>query len=283
MESADRPIWNSGVWPAALGVLVLLLVPLLLAGAEGPSARILPALIVTIAVLVTAWALRRTRVERRAYENRLTAWAEERATQAERLRIARELHDLASHGLGLITVRAAAARGVPDDDERRRALDDIERASREATAELRRMLAVLRSEEADAAPLRPADTLADLPAIIAAAETSGLRVRLDCADSGDVSAGTQLVVCAIVREGLTNIVRHAGPTTARVSVRRTGEHLEVRVDDDGPMAGWVPLPGAGHGLAGLLERTTALGGTLHAGPTEQGYRLVARLPDSEAA
>ncbi|CAM3476629.1 sensor histidine kinase [Occultella aeris] len=282
VPQTDRPVLHSRVWLVAGGVIVALVLVLSTVGVDPPfgaMAVLLGAAVFATAVL--AWALWRARQERRAFEDELTAWAAERAAQAERLRIARDLHDLASHGLGLITVRAAAARTVAGPaaaTERATALADIERTARGATTELRRMLSVLRTP-GEGAPLRPAETLADLPRIVADARAGGVEAALEIADLGEVSAGTQLALCAIVREGLTNTARHAGPTAARVLVSRAGETVLATVTDDGPAPGWAPHPGAGAGIAGLRERVDALGGTLLGERVGGGYRLTARLPE----
>ena len=274
---------RSRVWLVATVLLTVLVLMLLTTGTGNAAAAAAVVGVVAVGALaVLTWALLVTRRQRRAYENELTAWAAERAAHAERLRIARELHDLASHGLGLITVRAAAARtvtGPAGDAERAAALADIERAGRQATTELRRMLAVLRGP-GDESPLRPAETLADLPRVVEAARAGGVTATLEVDELGEVSGGTQLAVCAIVREALANTARHAGPGEARVTVRREGDTIVVTVTDDGPGAGWVPHPGAGAGLAGLREQVMALGGTLHAGRVGRGYQLTARLPEA---
>lgn len=231
------------------------------------------------AVSVLAWAILRTRVQRGRYEEELALWAAERARQNERLRIAAELHDLVSHGLGLITVRAAVACTVPHaggDAERSAALADIEDVSRATTTELRRMLGVLRDPRA--APLRPADTVADLPAIVAAANSAGVRATLAVDDVSDQPAGVQLTVCAVVREALNNALRHAGPTTASVVVHRQRDEIVVEVHDSGPVDGWRPQRGAGHGLDGLRQRITLVGGQLHTRANPAGFHIVARIP-----
>lgn len=281
----DRPIWRSRAWTAvaaAVGVVVLVLATV---GVEGPGS-VWVAWTLAVAVVggatVSAWL--RLRDERRRYEDELAGWAAERAAQAERLRIARDLHDLASHGLGLITLRAAAARSVPGEAgavEREQALADIEQASRQATGELRRMLTVLRSP--GRAPLRPADTLADLPAIVDEHVPHGVRTVLEVGDLGDLPPHVQVTVCAAVREALQNTVRHAGPTRAAATVVREGADVVVEVTDDGPGPGWRPRAGAGHGLAGLRERVGAAGGTLTAGPHGDGWRVLARLPGEDVA
>ncbi|MFG3421047.1 sensor histidine kinase [Micromonospora sp. NPDC048063] len=280
----DRPTWRSRAWLVAVAVLAMLALVLMTVGVDNPVS-VWGALAVSAGVtaLVIAWALARTRSERRHYEEELASWAAEQATQAERLRIARDLHDLASHGLGLITVRAAAARTLtgPDGEaERANALADIERASRQTTTELRRMLALLRT--AGPAPLRPADTLDDLPAIVKAANDAGLTVTLGDEEVGDVTAGVQLTVCAVVREALNNTIRHAGPSHARVGIHREADTIIVEVQDAGPRPGWQPQPGAGHGLDGLRERVAALDGSLHAEQADDGWLLTARIPDRGA-
>nr|WP_238356858.1 histidine kinase [Kribbella italica] len=241
---------------------------------------IAPVVITAIAIAVSVWAVIRSRRQRREYEERLTAWAGEQAVQAERLRIARDLHDLVSHGLGLITIRAAVARRAGANPDS--ALTDIEQVSRGTTTELRRMLNVLRSADGEPAPLRPAETLEDLPAIVDEARTAGLRVTLDLPALDDVSPGAQLTVCAVVREALNNTLRHCGPTRAHLSVRREDGVLLTSYRDEGPVTGWSAHQGGGHGLTGLHERVTALGGTLDAGPDQGGFAVVARLPDGPA-
>ncbi|WP_199230750.1 sensor histidine kinase [Promicromonospora sp. AC04] len=283
MEPTARPVLRSRVWLAAAAILGALGLALAATGVEQPVAVLTTVLVAAgVAFLVLLWALARTGQQRRAYEEDLTTWAAERAAQAERLRIARDLHDLASHGLGLITVRAAAARtldGPGGDAERTQALADIERTGRAATTELRRMLGVLRSPGSETAPLRPAETLDDLPGIVDSARAGGVTAVLAAEDLGEVSAGAQLTVCAIVREALANIARHAGPAAARVVVRRAGDAVVVIVEDDGPVHGWRPHPGAGQGLTGLLERVATLGGSLEADAAGSGFRVSARLPD----
>jgi two-component system sensor histidine kinase DesK len=280
-----RPSWRSRAWAAALTLLGVFALFLATTGFESPGARrAVPAVAVALTVSVLGWAFTRTRAQRRRYEEELAAWAAERAAQGERLRIAADLHDLVSHGLGLITVRAAAARSVRGpggDAERASALADIERAGRETTTELRRMLGVLRAP--GAAPLRPAETLADLPAIVGEANAAGLTASLHLREVGEVSPGTQLTVCAVVREALSNTLRHAGPVSSRISVRREAGSIVVDVEDSGPADGWRPQPGAGHGLDGLRERVSALGGTLHAGPERDRFGVTARIPDREDA
>ncbi len=292
MELSERPVWRTRAWIVASAILGIVLLGLSMIGIDSAGAVWKPIAVAAAVVgAVLFLTLLRVRGERTAYEERLTAWAAERAaqraTQEERLRIARELHDLASHGLGLITVRAAAANRAGDEAERASALRDIERAGRQTTTELRRMLAVLRSDDPDPEPLRPAESLADLPGIIEAARGAGLAVTVGRPGQGpdevsfdDVSPGVQLAVCAIVREALSNTARHAGPTEASVELRRSGSDVVVSIRDRGPVPGWEPHPGTGHGLPGLRERVAAPGGRLDAGRRDDGsYEVSARMPD----
>ncbi|GAB3616556.1 hypothetical protein GCM10027416_11130 [Okibacterium endophyticum] len=277
MEDAQRPSWTSRAWPAALG-LVALLVALLLLFPPSPGTSWIVAAFGVLVVLVTVWAWWRTRRQRIIHESRLEAWARERAAMDERLKIARELHDLASHGLGVMTVRASTAK-LADDEERLTALDDIERVGRRATDQLRSMLTVLRASDADA-PMRPPETVADLAGIVETARQAGVDVdaAIESAQLGDLSPEMQVTICAVVREALSNTARHAGRTSARVSVSVQGDLVRVDVADDGPSPGWRPHAGTGHGLAGLRERVALHDGVLTAGPAGDGFRLVAELP-----
>ena len=282
---SDRPRRHSRDGLVAAAVLLVVVLTLLVSGGRTAADRWIALLAdAAVTVFVSAWALRRTRAQRRRHDAELAAWAAERAAAAERLRLANELHDLVSHGLGLITVRAAATRrmtGAQAETERAGALADIEHAARRTTAELRRMLAVLHT--AHHAPLRPPDTLDELPAIVEAANTAGLATTLEIDESLEVSPGVQPTVCAVVREALNNTIRHAGPTRAHVAVRRSGDAVVVEVDDSGPADHWQANPGAGHGLAALRERVTALGGMIRAQPGSPGFRLTATIPDRSAS
>jgi two-component system sensor histidine kinase DesK len=298
----QRPARRSRVWKVTVGTCVALMASLLVTGAEGMTAIVMPFLIAATAVGVAVWAVWRSRKDRAAYEARLTAWAASEAVLAERIAIARDLHDIVSHGLGLITVRAAAARLAGDDPaEAQDALADIETAGRSATAELRRMLTVLRTPDGSmtgrgfgdrpgndaedglwraTGPRFPMDTLALLPDIVHAAP--GLRVEFVLEPMDEVSPGVQVAVCKTVREALHNAARHAGPTDVHVEVRREGDAVVTSIADGGPDGAWPPAPGAGHGLLGLHERVTGLGGTLHAAPEHPGFRVTARIPDRAA-
>ena len=259
-------------------------------------------------VAASLWLRRR---DRRAHERRLTQETAARAVAEDRLVIARELHDAVSGNLGAITVRCAVARRLETTpDGLRTALDDVETASREATDALRRMLAVLRDEnmppmpgalaaipagDAPVADPGPVNSLAEsLRELIGRARRTGVTVDLD-ADAhigadGDGSqaaamtdglpASTAQAATRVVAEALANTARHAGPTRARVTLRRESGRLRIAVVDGGPVTGWKPHPGAGQGLRGLHETLTALGGTLTAGlrADAPGFAVEAILP-----
>ena len=259
-------------------------------------------------VAASLWLRRR---DRRAHERRLTQETAARAVAEDRLVIARELHDAVSGNLGAITVRCAVARRLETTpDGLRTALDDVETASREATDALRRMLAVLRDENmpptpgalaaipAGDAPVSgpgPVNSLAEaLLELIGKARRTGITVDLDAdahtSADGDAAqaeamtdglpAPTAQATTRVVAEALANTARHAGPTRARVTLRREPGRLCIAVVDDGPATGWEPHPGAGQGLRGLHETLTALGGTLTAGPRADapGFVVEAILP-----
>lgn len=275
-----------------------------------PSRRAQVTVLLVMAGLVAAslWLRRR---DRRAHERRLTQETAARAVAEDRLVIARELHDAVSGNLGAITVRCAVARRLETTpDGLRTALDDVETASREATDALRRMLAVLRDENrpptpgalaapaghTPAAGLGPVNSLAEsLRELIGRARRTGVTVDLDAdaphigADAGAAQAAamtdglpapTAQAATRVVAEALANTARHAGPTRARVTLRREPGRLRIAVVDDGPATGWEPHPGAGQGLRGLHETLTALGGTLTAGPRADapGFAVEAILP-----
>lgn len=286
MDASLRPMWRSRVWVVVCVALGVVLLALALIGIKGPTdAAVVASGAVVVTVLVIIWATMRVGRERRDFEHSLTAWAAERAAQQERLRIARELHDLASHGLGLITVRANSVSGLTGaagDEERRRAVEDIERASRSATSELRRMLTVLRAP-GDEVPLQPLATWADMAGIVDGASAFGVSATLHRIEPGEAPASVQAAACAVVRESLTNVGRHAGPVTATVTIDRDADTVSVVIADGGPAPGWRSQAGAGHGIRGMRERVVALGGTLRAEHVGAGFRVEARFPGEDSA
>lgn len=215
---------------------------------------------------------------------RLEREREEKARQAvieERSRIARELHDVIAHGVSLMGVQAAAAERVLDSDPERarEPLRSIQDAAREAIAELRRLLGVLR--ELDGEPSRlPQPTLVQLDSLLEHVRASGLEVELTReGPRSPLPAGIELSAYRIVQEALTNVLKHGGPGRARVWVRRRPHDLEIEVIDDGVAEPDAAAVGNGHGLVGMRERVALYGGTLEAGPRPAGgYSVRARLP-----
>jgi signal transduction histidine kinase len=214
---------------------------------------------------------------------------EARARQAvadERTRIARELHDVVSQALGVIVMQAGGAGSVPElgEKEAKAVLSTIEQTGRQAFAEMRRLVGVLRDEDEGAA-LAPQPTTDEIPALITRLASAGLDVDLEIEGSRrEVPAGVELSAYRIVQEALTNTLKHAGAGHARVRLAWSADHLDVEVRDDGPGAGGpVPLSvhagSGGIGLVGMRERVMLFGGELEAGPVRDGgYRVAARLP-----
>jgi signal transduction histidine kinase len=237
-------------------------------------------------VVVAPWLAgraSRSRAQRIAALEREQRQRERGAVAEERTRIARELHDVIAHNVGLMVVQAQGARRVLDrDPERaREALETIERTGRAALDEMRRSLGALRKPGSDV-PLAPQPGLESLGALLEQARRSGLDVELITeGDPAPLAAALDLSVYRIVQEALTNTLKHAGPVHARVRVRYGGDAVEVEISDDG--APGQPRSGGatdgGHGLVGMRERVALHGGRLHAGERPQGGFVVrASLP-----
>ncbi|MGE7385783.1 sensor histidine kinase [Streptomyces sp. NPDC004126] len=217
---------------------------------------------------------------RRAREADRAARRTEGAIAGERLRIARELHDIVSHSLSLIAVKAGVAAHVAQrrPEEAVDALRVIEQTSRAAMTEMRRTLGALRADTAEA-PLAPAPGIDALPLLADQARQAGVAVDLTVlVPAGGLSAGISLAVHRIVQECLTNTVKHAAPARCRVTVEADPRDVRIDVTDDG-VRGGGRMPSGGHGLIGMRERATMYGGTFDAGPRpEGGFAVSARLP-----
>ncbi|MEU7298183.1 sensor histidine kinase [Streptomyces exfoliatus] len=290
--AAARPPREAGrALLAALGVLIGHLVIRLLAGwSVGTTGALAVGL--TAAVV---WLLGRSEQQSRTYAERSRAQAAEQAVTAERLRIAREMHDTVAHTIGIVALQAGAARRVMETQPQQvsQALTEIETASRETLAGLRRMLGALRTEEPGRPGARPAADETGLP------EMPGLAV-LDRLAEVTASAGVRVAVhrvgaprplppdidlsaFRVVQESVTNVVRHSGADSCTVTVdQRDPEALVVTVEDRGAVPGREgdrAAGGSGHGLAGMRERVTLLHGDFAAGPRPGGgFRVTARLP-----
>ncbi|MFL6072774.1 MAG: sensor histidine kinase [Mycobacteriales bacterium] len=220
---------------------------------------------------------RRERLAQAAQEQEREA---ERRVAEERLRIARDLHDVLAHTIAVITVQAGvAADGLAPDDPGRPALEAIRAASKEALVELRATVGLVRTGENGTGPPPPAPGLAQLGTLVEAARGTGLRV--ESAVEGTprpLPAAVELTAYRIVQESLTNVVRHADASTATVTVRYGGDGITVEVRDDGhgPDGG-----GQGFGLVGMAERAAAVGGRLTAAPAGgRGFHVSAWLPEA---
>jgi signal transduction histidine kinase len=199
-----------------------------------------------------------------------------RRTSDERLRIARDLHDVLAHNISLINVQAGVALHLIDEQpaQARTALANIKIASREALQELRSALDALRYGD-ERATRTPAPGLADLGGLVDAVRSGGLDVRTDVSPTlGTLPKPVDLAAYRIVQEALTNVRRHSGAHTTTVRIR-DGEQLTIEVLDDGRGG----EAGDGNGIVGMRERAAALGGTLDAGPRAGGgFGVTARLP-----
>jgi signal transduction histidine kinase len=230
-------------------------------------------------VLVTIAEVGRARRERAHEYARTRAEEAKRRASEERLRIARELHDVLAHNISLINVQAGVALHLMDQQpgQARSALSAIKQASNDALGELRSVLDILR--QGDEASLTPTSRLAHLDDLVSKAAASGLKVGARTeGDPRPLPAGTDLAAFRIVQEALTNVTRHAGAARADVVIAY-GSDLVVRVEDDGLGEKTATDAGGGNGIAGMRERAAALGGSLEAGPMEGGgWRVEARLP-----
>jgi signal transduction histidine kinase len=224
---------------------------------------------------VTEAEERAIRAEREREEEARAAVAEERA------RIARELHDIVGHSVSVMTVQAAGVRSLlkPEQEREREALQVIEQTGREALAEMRRLVGVLRQPE-EAPALAPQPSLEHVDKLVAQAREAGLPVDLRVeGDPVQLPAGVDLTAYRLVQEGLTNAIKHANAESAEVVVRYRNGTVELTVSDDGSGDGGGES--GGHGLVGMRERVSVYGGSLDAGPRpDGGYELHATLPVS---
>ncbi|OLT20303.1 hypothetical protein BJF79_16330 [Actinomadura sp. CNU-125] len=219
------------------------------------------------------WTIGRFVRARRLDADLLERQRERQIVMDERLRIAREMHDVVTHGMGLIAVKSGIANHIAGErpEEAREALRVIEATSREALGEMRRLLGVLRD---GAEP--PAPGLAGLAGIAERVRAAGVRVELavECGDG--LPDGVGLAVHRIVQEAVTNVVKHAAPARCEATVRDDRGVVRIEVTDDGPGG---DVGRGGHGLVGMRERVAVYGGRFEAGPLPGGgFRVVATLP-----
>jgi signal transduction histidine kinase len=246
-------------------------------------------------IIAVAWVLGHFVGDRQVYAAQLeerTAELEQareelarRAVAEERLRLARELHDVVAHAMSVIAVQSGVGAHVADSrpEEVGKALAAIEATSRAALIELRRLLGVLRQDSEPQASLTPVPGLGNLDSLLAEVGKAGLAVRVRVEGTPlQLPAGVDLSAYRIVQEALTNAVKHAGPAHAQVTIGYRDQEVTVEVIDDG--RGAVPpasdgRAGTGHGLIGMRERVAAFNGELEVGPRPSGgFRVAARLP-----
>jgi signal transduction histidine kinase len=234
-------------------------------------------------VTIIAWLIGHSIRQAQARAELLRAQAAAQTVMAERLRIARELHDIVAHSIGIIAIQAGAGRRVFDarPAEARDALAAIEATSRETLSGLRRMMTGLRRAEPGPgpgqAPLGPAPGLAGIERLAAMTLEVGVRVEVDWHGSREpLPADIDLSAFRIIQEAVTNVVRHAGTGQCRVLIGQQDGQLSIEVTDSGHGGS---AAGTGYGIAGMRERAALLGGDFSAGPRPGGgFRVTARLP-----
>jgi len=241
------------------------------------------------ALLLAGWLLAlaiaaeatRIRAERTAATKASRQIDQRRQQSEERLRVARDLHDVIGHNISLINVQASMGLDLMDSqpEQARAALSAIKSASKEALEELRTMLTTLRHD--DDAPRSPAPGLDRLPELIELTRAAGRTVEVEVVGkTPPLPAAVQLAAYRIIQESLTNVARHAGPARVTVRVTYDDADVHVQIDDDGKApSGRGSAIGTGSGISGMRERAAALGGNLSAGFRHGGgFRVSARLP-----
>ena len=251
---------------------------------NGRSGTPVPVITVLVPlVMIIAWLIGNSIRQARGRTELVRAQAAAQTVMAERLRIARELHDIVAHSIGIIAIQAGSGRGVCDANpaEARDALAAIEATSRETLSGLRRMMTGLRHAEPGSgpgqAPLGPAPGLADIERLAAMTLDAGVQVEVEWLGSREpLPADIDLSAFRIIQEAVTNVVRHAGTDRCLVWIDQQDGQLSIEVTDSG--RGGSPA-GTGYGITGMRERAALLGGDFSAGPRPGGgFQVAARLP-----
>lgn len=278
-----RRVSVTGVAMAGTGLLILLLgVPspgMHRDGIVAPAAAPVTIAVPLVMVMVIAWLIGNSIRQAQAKADLVRA----QAALAERLRIARELHDIVAHSIGIIAIQAGSGGRVFDarPDEARDALAAIEATSRETLSGLRRMVKGLRNADPEEgpgqAPLDPAPGLAGIERLAAMTLDAGVKVDVDWHSSREpLPADIDASAFRIIQEAVTNVVRHAGTGRCRVSISQQDGQLSIEVTDSGRGGSGT---GTGYGITGMRERAALLGGDFSAGPRPGGgFRVTARLP-----
>jgi len=280
-----RRVSVTGVAMAGAGLLILLLgVPSPGMHRDGIVAPAVPLVPIAVPlVTIIAWLIGNSIRQAHARAELVRAQAAAQTAMAERLRVARELHDIVAHSIGIIAIQAGSGRRVFDarPDEARDALATIEATSRETLSGLRRMVTGLRRADPEPgpgqAPLDPAPGLADIDRLAATTLDAGVQVDVDWHGSREpLPADIDLSAFRIIQEAVTNVVRHAGTGQCQVCIGQQDGQLSIDVTDSGRGGS---AAGTGYGITGMRERATLLGGDFSAGPRPGGgFRVTARLP-----
>jgi signal transduction histidine kinase len=245
--------------------------------AEVLKSNLISSLAVSWIAIGSGWMLGRSFRARREYAVQLAEHRAQQAVAEERLRIAREMHDVVAHSIGVIVMKAAVANHVYETrpEESREALGVIESVGRAALADIERVLGSLRSEEE--AELAPSPGLDDVPRLIENARLADVQVELERGPIPPLPSAVQLSAYRIVQEALTNIIKHAAPARCTVRITTESGELHLAVINDGAPSRAVSKPG--HGLIGMRERVALHHGTLVAGArADGGFAVHARLP-----
>jgi signal transduction histidine kinase len=231
------------------------------------------------AAWVGGYVIRRRAAQIRAAEAAGGARARA-AVAAERSRIARELHDIVAHSVSIIALQAGAGEALVERDPAaaREHMAAVRKMAHDAMGEMRRLLDVLREDDA---VYEPMPDLRDLESLVEASRTAGVPVSFEN-DARDLPAGVALTVYRVVQESLTNVRKHAGSAPARVVIRRARDHVDVVVENEPGAAPAGAVNGGGYGLVGMRERLRVYGGTLEAAPAVGGgFRVAASIPLGE--
>ena len=277
---------RTAVWAGLVGLVALLASLIPRTGLNGGES-----VLHVVVFVAAAWILGDNLRTKRAYYRELEERAERlererevntrRAATEEQARIARELHDVIAHSVSVMVVQAAAASDVFEKhpERAREALLSIEESGRSALTELRRLLGIVRTREQGR--LEPQPGLGALPDLLEQVRATGLEVELKLeGELGELPTGVDLSAYRIVQEALTNTLKHAQASRARVRLGRRAGELELEIADDG--AGPGEESADGHGLIGMQERAALLDGVLEAGPAPDGGFVVrARFPLGE--
>jgi signal transduction histidine kinase len=283
--TCTRRVSVTGAAMAAGLLIPLLAVPSLgsLQGGGVGSPKVRVATIAVPLFIIIAWLIGHSIRQAQARAELVRTQAAAQATMAERLRIARELHDLVAHSTGIIAIQAGSGRRVFDarPDQARDALAAIEDISRETLAGLRRVVTGLRRADPEPgdgqASLGSAPGLADIDRLADRARDAGVQVEVDWHGSREpLPADIDLSAFRIIQEAVTNVVRHAHTGQCQVSIDQQDGQLSIEVIDSGRGGS---VAGTGYGITGMRERAALLGGNFSAGPRpDGGFRVAARLP-----